>query len=237
MGRIVAIGGGIFEDLKPIHQYALTITGKEKAKVLFIPTASRDNDGYIGAFSRAFSEHNCEVKSLLLIKRQYDDSEIDALIDWADMIYIGGGNAVFMMNVWRKLGVDIKLREVFATDSAVLVGQGSGALSLFHCGYSNSVYARGKTDWQMIWTDDLLDLHHTAVCPHYSGEDMRNFDKRLLEKEIPGIGLADNTAFVQIEQHTEYVSCTEKDKAFYLIYLNGELVKKEINMKCLLCTD
>ena len=237
MGRIVAIGGGIFEDLRPIHQYAIEIAGVDRAKVLFIPTASKDNDGYIGAFKKAFDEYNCEVKTLLLIKGQYETSAIDELINWADMIYIGGGNAVYMMNVWRKFGIDQKLKEVFSTDSAVLVGQASGALCFFQCGYSNSVYSSGKTDWQMIWSDDLLDLHHDALCPHYSGNDMKNFDKRLLEREVPGIGLADKTAFVQIGHHTEYVSCTADDRAFYLIYLNGELVKKEINMKCLNGTD
>jgi len=237
MGRIVAIGGGGLGEIAPIHQYAINLAGVEKVKILFIPTASKDNDRYIVAFKNAFSEYNCDIKTLLLVKEQCDDSEIDELFDWADLIYIGGGNVIYMMSVWRKLGIDQKIKEVFSTDRAVIVGQGSGGLSLFQCGYSNSVYSEGKTDWQMIWSDDLLDLHHVAACPHYSGNDMKNFDKRLLEKEVPGIGLADRTAFVQIEQHTEYVSCTEDDKAFYLIYLNGELVKKEINMKCLKGTD
>ena len=233
MGRLVAIGGGTFDNLVPIHRYAVNLANKDDVKVLFIPTASKDNDGYIKVFGKSFTGFNCTIENLLLTRKEYSDSEINDLINWADIIYVGGGNAVFMMNVWRKYSLDKKLKEVFTTDSAIIVGHGSGALCMFYCGYSNGNYEGGLTDWQMIWTKDLLDLHHAAMCPHYSDNEIKNFDKRLLELAVPGIGLADNTAFVQVEQHTEYVGCTEEDKAVYLIYLNGALFRKEIEMKCL----
>lgn len=231
MGRIVAIGGGTLEEIKPINKYALELTGKAKPNVLFVPTASRDNDVYIRDFQEALREYGCEVKNLLLTKNTYAENQIDELIKWADLIYIGGGNTVHMMNVWKRVNFSDKLREVFHTDSAVLVGQGSGCLCWFYCGYSNSTYTDGRTDWQYIWADNLLDFHHVAVCPHYSDQDRLNFDKRLLEKEVPGFGLEDNTAFVQIGHHTEFVSGTENARAFYLVYLNGELHKTEIKMK------
>ena len=136
-----------------------------------------------------------------------------------------------MMNLWRELGFTEKLKTVFDTDDAVLVGQGSGCICWFNCGYSNSTYTDGKTDWQYIWADNLLDFHHVAVCPHYGDNDIINFDKRLLEKEIPGYGLDDHTAFVQIGNHTEFLGCVENARAFYLVYLNGEMFKKEITMK------
>ena len=231
MVRIVAIGGGTLKSIEPLSRYAMKLTTKDKPKVLFVPTASRDDEKYIKEFCERFEALNCEVKVLELTKKHYSDKEIDSNLDWMDMVFIGGGNTVFMMNVWREQGFDEKLKTVFDNDSAVLVGQGCGALAFFDCGYSNSTYVDGKTDWQYIWADNLLNLHHTAVCPHYNSDDRLNFDIRLMEKEIPGFGLEDNTAVVQVGDHTEFLGCHEKAKAFYLIYLNGEMFKKEITLK------
>lgn len=231
MGRIVAIGGGTLDAIEPLNKYALNLTGSEKPKVLFIPTASRDNAKYISDFNEHFDKLGVKIKVLEFTKKSYTEAELDSLIDWMDLAYIGGGNTILMMKIWHEHGFDKKLKAVFANDSAVIAGQGSGAVSLFACGYSNSTYADGRTDWQYIWADNLLDLHHTAVCPHYGEEDRTNFDVRLLEKEIPGIGLEDNTAFVQVGEHTEFIGCVPNSKAFYLIYLNGQMLKKEISMK------
>lgn len=231
MGRIVAIGGGKLEDIAPLHKYSLRLTGKDNPNVLFIPTASRDDDKYISDFYNAFDKFNCEIKNLLLVKENYQESDIDRLLAWADLIYVGGGNVHYSMKVWEKHNLKAKLKSMFSSDEAVFVGQGSGCLPWFACGYSNSTYIDGLTDWQYIWVDNLLDFHHVAVCPHYTGDDIFNFDRRLIEKEVPGIGLSDNTAFVQVKEHTTYIGSKEDAKDYYLVYLNGELMKREIKMK------
>lgn len=233
MGRIVAIGGGKLNEIKLIHEYALELVSGKRPKVLFIPTASNDNEEYIRDFNKAFKELNCDVETLLLTRRQYTDQEIDELFKWMDLVYVGGGNAVFMMNLWNKYGIVKKLKDVFTADSAVLVGQGSGSISYFYCGYSNGSYTGGGSDWQLIWTDKLIDLHHVAICPHYNDDIKRNFDKRLLEKDVPGIGLEDCTAFVQVGEKTEYIGCREDAKAYYILYFNGGLVEKEIDVRYL----
>lgn len=231
MGRLAAIGGGDFRSAEALNRYALNMTCKERANVLFLPTASRDDSNYITEFTNVFSEMGAEVRVLELTRKKYSDTEIDELFRWADMLYVGGGNTIFMMNTWRRYGIDIRLKEVFDSDSAVLAGNGAGCTCWFNCGYSNSQYNNGKTDWQYIWADNLLDFHHAAVCPHYNDEGRSNFDRRLLEKEIPGFGLEDNTALIQIGEHTEFIGSHPRAKAFYLIYLNGEMMKKEINLK------
>ena len=230
MGRLVAIGGGSLKSTEGINRYTLKLTKTDTPKVLFVPTAHRDDSKYIDEFKATFEALGAQVSTLELTKREYTESQIDTLLNDADMIYVGGGNAVYMMNVWRKFGLDVKLTTIYKSDAAVLAGNGSGALAWFCCGYSSSQYNGGETDWQYIWADRLLDFHHTAVCPHYNDDGRANFDRRLMEKEIPGYGLEDNTALIQIGEHTEFVACHPKARAFYLIYLNGELIKKEINL-------
>ncbi len=231
MGRIAAIAGGNLKSTEALNRYALSMTSKDKPNVLFVPTASRDDQKYIKEFKDAFTALNSEVKTLELVRGSYTDSEIDKLLAWSDLIYVGGGNAVYMMNHWRSLGFSEKLKKVFASDDAVLSGNGAGCSCWFSCGYSNSQYNDGGTDWQYIWADNLLDLQHNAVCPHYNDEDRANFDRRLLEKEIPGFGLEDNVALIQVGEHTEFIASHPKARAFYLIYLNSQLLKKEIELK------
>ena len=231
MGRLAAIGGGNFKTAEALNRYALNMTGTEFPKVVFLPTASRDDATYVSEFNKTFTEMGAQVQVLELTKKKYTDAEIDEMFAWADMFYVGGGNTIYMMNVWRKFGIDTRLKEVFASDSAVLAGNGSGCTCWFNCGYSNSQYNDGQTDWQYIWADNMLDFQHAAVCPHYNDEGRSNFDRRLLEKEIPGFALEDNTALIQIGEHTEFIGSHPNAKAFYLIYLNGEMMKKEINLK------
>ena len=231
MGRIAAIAGGDLQSTEALNEYALKMTKKENPNVLFIPTASRDEQKYIAEFKEAFNKLGAQVKTLELVRGNPSESEVDKLLSWADFIYVGGGNTVYMMSVWKRFKLDEKLRRVFVNDDAVLGGNGAGCACWFTCGYSNSQFNDGKTDWQYIWADNLLDLHHNAVCPHYNDEGRSNFDRRLLEKEIPGFGLEDNVALIQIGEHTEFITSHPKARAFYLIYLNSQLLKKEIDLK------
>lgn len=233
MGRIAAIAGGDLQSTKELNLYALNMTDVKNPNVLFIPTASRDDQKYIKEFTDVFNGYGSEVKTLEIIRGNLSSKEIDKLLDWAKLIYVGGGNTVYMMNAWKNVGLDEKLKKVFSNDSAVLSGNGAGCACWFNCGYSNSQYNNGQTDWQYIWADNLLDLQHNAVCPHYNDEGRSNFDRRLLEKEIPGFGLEDNTALIQIGEHTEFIASHPRAKAFYLIYLNSQLLKKEIDLKYL----
>ena len=230
MGRMVAIAGGSLASTELLNKYALDLTGSEKPKALFIPTASRDNPSYINEFKEAFEKLGAEVDVLAVVKDEPSEKELDKKINWADLIYVGGGNTVFMMNKWKDIGLDEKLRNVFANNSAVLTGNGAGCSCWFTCGYSNSEYYNGRTDWQYIWADNLLDFHHAAVCPHYNDEGRANFDIRLIEKEIPGYALEDNVALVQNGYHTEIIACHPKAKAYYLVYLNGNMLRQEIEL-------
>ena len=231
MGRIAAIAGGSLSSTEALSRYAIGMTGKEVPNVLFVPTAHRDDAIYISDFKRTFEGYGTKVKVLELVKKQPSEREVNSLLEWADLIYVGGGNTIYMMNIWRQSGFDQKLKTVYNNDSAVLAGNGAGCLCWYTCGYSNSQYNDGGTDWQYIWADNLLDIHHTAVCPHYNDDGRSNFDRRLMEKEIPGYAMEDNVAMIQIGEHTEFIASHPKARAFYVIYLNGEMLRKEIKLK------
>ena len=73
MGRIAAISGGSLESTEALNKYALAMTEKDKPNVLFVPTASRDDQKYIANFKEAFSALGAEVQVLELIRGNYSE--------------------------------------------------------------------------------------------------------------------------------------------------------------------
>ena len=226
MGRIVAIAGGNLDSTHKINQYIVALAGKEKANLLFIGTASHDDEGYISAVHSEFGCLGCVVKELSLTSDKYTDDEVDELLDQADIIYVGGGDTAFMISVWREYGLDSKLKEVYLTDRAVLSGISAGAMCWFNCGHSDSSVFWKNGNIGYGWINGLLDIHSYAFCPHY-GERKESFDEMIKEKPFPGMALDENVAFVDENGPVHFISSKESAKAYLMTFHDGKLVKQE----------
>ncbi|MBQ5782362.1 MAG: Type 1 glutamine amidotransferase-like domain-containing protein [Oscillospiraceae bacterium] len=230
MGRIVAISGGDLKSTKALNQYALDLCGKSNANVLFIGTASDDAPPYINNFKNAYSQFDCNVKVLSLVAEQYEASRIDDLLNWADVIYIGGGDTVRMMEVWKQYGLDEKLKTIYHNDSAVLTGISAGAICWFSCGHSDSE-SFYRDDWQYVWADGMLDIFHAAFCPHYNEEGRDSFDTMLKEKQLVGLAMENDTAFVVNGFEQYHIRCNPDAKGYMLRYAGDSLAKREVIFK------
>ena len=112
MGRIIAISSGDLESTKVLNEYAVKRTIAISKNVLFVGTASKDSEGYIEYFSKSFSQIGCQVKSLKLVTEKYSHEQIKELVTWADIIYVGGGDTIYMMNIWKENGFDLILKDL-----------------------------------------------------------------------------------------------------------------------------
>ena len=99
MGRVVAIAGGDLLSTREINAYTVKLSNKRNANVLFVGTASHDAEGYIASIAKEYTFLGCDIKSLCLVTNIYSEDEIDELLAWADVIYVGGGDTIFMMQV------------------------------------------------------------------------------------------------------------------------------------------
>ena len=113
--NIIAIGGG--KIMVPAHREAQTtsidqsivqqVNRRKSPKALFIPTASEDDVEYCDAFRKQYETRlGCSVQELLLYRNRPSNRKIQMLISESDIIYVGGGNTLRMMKLWRQLGVD-----------------------------------------------------------------------------------------------------------------------------------
>ena len=231
MGRIVAIGGGDLSSTREINIHTITLTNYANPNVLFIGTASSDSEGYIEAIIKEFNSLKCEVKSLCLCSKKYNDKDIDNLLAWADIIYVGGGNTISMMQIWKQYELDKKLKNIYENDLAVLTGISAGAICWFNCGHSDSESSHKKDTWNYCWANEMLDIFHIAYCPHYNGDGRDSFDEMLTTKNMLGLAMEDNTAFVENNGKQYFIRSNPNSKAYYIKYINGIMIKQEVRFE------
>ncbi|MEQ2442472.1 Type 1 glutamine amidotransferase-like domain-containing protein [Pseudoflavonifractor sp. CLA-AP-H29] len=228
MGRIVAISGGDLSSTRPLNLHAIKLSGKTNPNVLFVGTASRDADGYIASIEKEYKNLGCQVKSLCLVTKSYRNEDIDILLSWADIVYVGGGDAVSMMLVWKQHGLDEKLKEIYRKDAAVLTGLSAGAICWFNCGHSDSDSFHGNEDCHYSWADGMLNFFDYAFCPHYNEAGRESFDSMLKEKKLTGLAMENDTAFVENNGNQYFIKSNSSAKAFEIRYKNGLMEKKPI---------
>ena len=228
MGRIVAIASGDLLSTRPLNKYAIKLAKKKNSNVLFIGTASRDAQDYQDTFTKEYNKMGCEVKYLCLVPATGED-RINNLLSWADIIYVGGGDTVFMMQMWKKYGVDEKLKEIYEKDTAVLTGISAGAICWFCCGHSDSQSFSKESEWEYCWADGL-GIVPMAFCPHYE-ERQSSFDTMLLEKNMPGLAMENNTAFVENDGERYFIRSSNEAQAFLIQYQADEMQKRSVEFK------
>ncbi|UYG16805.1 peptidase E [Brachybacterium huguangmaarense] len=167
-GTLVTLGGGGFsmseDGSSDIDDLLLELTGAERPRVCFLPTASEDDPGYSGRFEAAFrGRARTQVLSLLgrVPGAQRDPR---CLLD-QDLIYVGGGSTVELLAQWRRHGLPAILAHA-AAEGVVLAGISAGM---------NCWFAACSTDsyGPLAPLHDGLGVLPGAACPHYHGEPDR----------------------------------------------------------------
>ena len=144
MKKILAIGGGEIGskgfpvETTKIDKEIIRLTGKKNPTVLFIPTASSDSEGYYETFRKHFEKRlGCKVDVLRIIKENLSNKEIEKKVMSSDAVYVGGGNTLKMMRLWRGCGLDTILKRAWQK-GIVLSGLSAGSICWFRFGISDS---------------------------------------------------------------------------------------------------
>lgn len=232
---IVAIGGG---EITPrgtaaIDREIIRLSNKQHPRVLFVPTASSDSATYWERFQDQYEKFlKCRTDVLLLVSQRPSKREIERKILSADIVYVGGGNTLFMMRLWRRLGVDRMLKAAYQ-DGIVLAGISAGAICWFDSGHSDSMSFYHPQRWSYINVTGL-GLIHGVHCPHYNGTTLgvaRRKDFQKMIRRIGGTGIAlDNNCAMEFIDGRFYRVIASNDRArAYRVYKTGrEVVAEQI---------
>ena len=184
MAHFLATGAGramMNRKDDPTHDYILRLTGKERPRVLFVGTASGDDDDYALSFFDTYDSFRCAPQRLALFHRTVDD--LESYVREFDVIHVGGGNTANMLDVWNRQGLDSILRDIWEDRSSntVLTGGSAGGL----CWFAGSTTDSYGPTLQLF--PEGLSLISASFCPHYDAEDQRRplFHQGLLSGELP----------------------------------------------------
>lgn len=234
-GIIVAIGGGNIRTrgTAAIDREIIRLSKKNHPKLLFIPTASSDSERYWMHVQEYFGEFlKCKTDVLFLIKEQPSKEQIRAKILAADITYVGGGNTLMMMRLWRRLGVD-KLLKTAYENGTVLSGISAGAICWFDSGHSDSMSFYNSRKWKYINVKGL-GLISGIHCPHYNsmtlGVPRRKHFKEMIKKTAAlGIAIDNNCAIEFIDGKFYRVIRSKSCARAYAVYKKGgEVISQQI---------
>ena len=229
LGQIISIGGGGFgrnPKHNKIEKYILNQVKKNRPNIVFIPTASAEDKGYIINFYSCFSRLDCNPSHINFFKRT---PRLDNIINQADIIYVGGGNTKSMLAVWRDWKFDRLLLKAY-NKGKVLCGVSAGAICWFEQGITDS--------WaSSLNAMDCLGFLKGMACPHYQEESNRrpSVHKMLLNNStIPGYAI-DGGAAVHFKNGKYFRSLQFylDSYVYYVSMENGNIIEKKLEMMAL----
>lgn len=193
LAQFVLLGGGGFSMSTnaptPLDQYLVSLTNKQRPRLMFIPTASGDSTEYCQRFEAAFSEL-ADISVYGLFGGDYGYGHKQEL-SAQDLVFVGGGSTLNLLAVWRAHGLPEILAEA-AAHGTVLAGISAGA----NCwAQASSTDSTGKLS---ALTDGLGWLPG-SICPHYRGEIARRdlFHQWVAQGSLPdGYGINDGAAML-----------------------------------------
>ena len=217
--KIIAIGGGGFTHQvdESLDQFILDQSKRYNNKIGFLATASKDDKEKINLFYKRFEKTDSELSHFNLT------SNVDGFTEWIfskDIIYIGGGNTVFMLDIWKKYKLENIFKDAYKK-GIILSGVSAGAVCWFEWILSDSV-GPGFNPIRGI------NLISGSCTPHSSNiERINQFALNIKNNKLPkGIAIDDGVAVVFIDgKPTDVYSSRKNHKAYFLDK------NKKINLK------
>ena len=177
----------------------------------------------------------CKTDVLFLIREQPSKESIQRKILSADIIYVGGGNTLQMMRIWRRLGVDALLLPAYE-NGTVLSGISAGAICWFDSGHSDSMSFFHPRKWEYIRVRGM-GLVNGIMCPHYNSMTRglprrKHFRDMLQETGGTGIAIENNCAIEFIDGRLYRVISSKAHARAYRVYKSGgEVIAEQVRQE------
>ena len=217
--KIIAIGGvGVTpESDESLDHFILNQLKKTKNNIGFLGTASKDDNEKVEKFYKKFDNSNSELSHFKLT------SSVNGFSDWLlskDLVYVGGGNTSFMLEIWRKNNFEHVFKIAYEK-GIILSGVSAGAVCWFDWILSDSM-GQGFKPLKGI------NILEGSCTPHSSNiERINEFEINIKNNKLPsGIAIDDGVAVVFIDGKPTEVYSTINNQSAYFLDKN-----KKINLK------
>lgn len=228
---LIAIGGGEIKNkttLK-IDEYIANLAklhaGEKRANALFFGTASHDSMPYFNSFRKTYtSVFDIKAEVGLLVYGEMDMQKIKDKIAAADCIYVGGGDTVFMLDLWKQKGVDKLLIDAY-NDGKIICGLSAGAICWFTDMYTDYEIMRGTSASYSLHKG--LGLIDGLITPHFD-EREQDFTETFLNSGFTEAYAVENDAAIVFKNGILEKGLTSGGKAYKLIKKDGVIERCKI---------
>src|SRR5579864_6185859 len=201
-------------DTRRLLGFALGLTGEQRPRVLYLPTAVGDAATGIVRFYELFAGLG-ELSHLTF--HPWPPADARARVLAQDAICVSGGNTANMLAVWRVHGFDLLLREAWES-GVVLFGASAGMICWFEAGVTDS-FGPGLEGMR-----DGLGFLGGSACPHYDSEERRAPRYReLLRQGFPaGVAADDGVGLHYVGNELREVVSVRRGAGAYRVDAGGE---------------
>lgn len=213
--KLMLIGGGNTRagewETKKIDEEVVKMTGKEKPNFLFVGLASSYADSYYDAMKNIYKSLGCQCQYLKKKNIVNNPNIVREKIHNADIIYIGGGDTVKLMDSLS----EYNLGELFieaAKNNTVMVGISAGAIMLCKKGYSDSLMLRGELDKYTFI--DGLGIVDIIFSPHHTEEKQKELESEITDYKV--LGLQNGVALKIVDKDYSIVKSNPENNAFII---------------------
>ena len=229
MDRIfVLLGGGELKTKetlaldRAIGEMAKRRAGEKRANALFVGTASHDLMPYYNTFHKTYTgELDIKTDVALSIYTEMNAEKLDGKFAKADLIYVGGGDTVFMLDHWKRTGLGERVLEAYRR-GVIVAGLSAGAICWFEKMYTDSASVGDGTNYTI---QSALGILPGGACPHY-GQRRSDFAETIPEG-TPWLCMENNAAVV-FRNETPLGVLKNGGTAFFVQKNNGLVTETEL---------
>ncbi|MDW5290134.1 peptidase E [Formosa sp. PL04] len=216
--------GGV--HVKQFVKEIIKLTGKERPKICFLPTASGDNAKAIIGWYEIVHDLSLEpmVQRTFEIGSKNQKVSFEDVLLNVDAIVVGGGNTVNMMAVWKAQGIDVVLKKALEK-GIVLAGNSAGSLCWFEKGITDSRPIK-------LGVVEGLGFLEYSNCPHYDADEAR---RKLYHEYIEtgvfqaGYAFGSNSGIIfKNGKPFKVVSTGEAHNSYFVSLQNDKLVEEKL---------
>ena len=212
--KIVAIGGGengrttsegvqLPYETRKIDQEIIRLTSKKHPNFLFLAHSQNKVDSeenYFNVMKSIYGDlFGCECKTIKRHDLINNFSEAKELVNWADIIYEGGGDTKGMLELWTQTGFDKILKDAWE-QGKVMCGISAGANCWFKICSSDSLKIQLQDPTAPLITVDCLNFINAFFTPHYNDNNRQRHMKSSLKGcNLVGLGISNCCAIEIID--------------------------------------
>ncbi len=228
MKRIIAVGGGelkaktTLEIDKYVSALAKARAGEKRAYALFLGTASHDSLPYFNSFRKIYTsvfDIKCDVA--LTVYGEMDYAHIAEKFEKADLIYVGGGDTLFMLEKWKEKGILPLIKAAYERE-VILAGVSAGAICWFEDMYTDSELMNGGDDYKF---EKGLGYLGGLMTPHYNSRT--EFDGAFASSAFSSAYAVEDNCALEFADG-KFLRAFGEGNAYFLKKENGAVVKEKL---------